>query len=257
MVTALLLALLTFAPLAPDTAVDGTGWLAKSQAHLYVWPSPGVRVSFQVRTNMLEPAIAALEKDPAVAADPDKSRWVDALRHIEIKCTMDTGTGVVQTDVDLSYEPSDPRGKAASDKMKAGIATLISHAFQGLPLHDASLLHKGGTVVGAEERGDSVIVTVTGKDEKDKSSIHLNKRTELPDSIDGADLAYRMKYVEVVPGKFALSRLDTRTPAGKESHAEYTYQKAGSLSFPSTIRVSEGPQVATFSFVSLKVEAGR
>jgi hypothetical protein len=255
MVPALLLASFALLPLAGDPAVDGTKWLAKSESHLYVWPKPGSRVSFDVRTNMLEPAIAALEKDPSVAADPDKNRWVDALRHIEIHGTIDTGTGKVDTQVELRYEPSDPRGKSASDKMKAGIATLISKAFEGLPLHDPGLLHKAGAVVGAEERSDTVIVTVTGKDEKDKATIHLNRRSELPDSVDGAELSVRMKYVEVVPGKFALSRLDTRTAAGKETHAEYTYQKAGSLSFPSTIRVFEGQQVASFSFVSLKVEA--
>jgi hypothetical protein len=254
MMPALHLALVALVSFPGGTAADGAAWLEKSESHLYAWPKPGSLVHFQVRTNMLEPAIASMEKDPAVATDPDKSRWVETLRHVSISGTMDTATGTVTTDVDLRYEPSNPQGKAVSDKMKSGLASMISNAFQALPLHDPSLLRKGGSVVGAEERDDAVLVTVTGKSESDRNTIQVNRRTALPESIETAELTMRIRYVEVVPGRFAPARLDVRSPSGKESHAEYAYQKAGDLAFPSTIRVSQGPQSATFTFVSLKVD---
>jgi hypothetical protein len=254
MTPAICLALLALMSFPGGSAADGEAWLEKSESHLYVWPKPGALVRFQVRTSMLEPAIAAMEKDPAVSSDPDKSRWVDALKHASISGTMDTATGTVTTDVDLRYEPSSPQGKAVSDKLKSGLASMISNAFQGLPLHDPSLLRKGGSVVGAEERDDTVLVTVTGKSESDRNKIQLNRRTALPESIETAEFTMRIRYVEVVPGKFAPARLDVRSPSGKESHAEYAYQKAGDLAFPSTIRVSQGPQSATITLVSLKVD---
>jgi hypothetical protein len=57
-----------------------------------------------------------------------------------------------------------------------------------------------------------------------------------------------------MPGRFAPARLEVRTPAGKESRADYAYQRAGELAFPSTIKVSQGAQSVTISFVSIQVE---
>jgi hypothetical protein len=229
-------------------------WIDKTESHLYCWPKPGSLVHFQVRTNMLEATIAAMEKDPEVATNPDKGKWVDALKHVSIDGTLDTETGVVTTNVDLRYEPVNPKGKAASEKLKSGVASMISNAFQGLPLHDPTLLRKGGSILGTEERGDAVFVTVTGKEKGDQNRIQLNRRSELPESIEMKDISMRVRYAEVVPGRFAPSRLDVKSNSGKESHAEYAYQKAGDIAFPSTIRVFQGPQTVTFSFVSLKVD---
>ena len=237
-----------------DASKEGARWLEKTESHLYAWPKPGSLVHFQVRTNMLEVAIAAMEKDPEVATDPDKGRWVDALKHVSISGSLDTETGVVTTNVELRYEPSNPKGKVASEKMKSSVATMILNAFQGLPLHDPSLMRKGGSIVGTEEREDTVLVTVTGKEEGERNRIQLNRRTALPESIEMKDFSLRVRYVEVVPGRFAPARLDVKSTAGKESHAEYAYQKAGEIAFPSTIRVFQGPQTVTFSFVSLKVD---
>jgi hypothetical protein len=229
-------------------------WIDKSESHLYSWPKPGSLVHFQVRTNVLEATIAAMDKDPEVATDPDKGKWVDALKHVSITGSLDTETGVVTTNVEVRYEPINPKGKAASEKLKSGVASMISNAFQGLPLHDPSLLRKGGSIVGTEERGDSIFVTVTGKKDGEQNRIQLNRRSELPESIEMKDLSMRVRYAEVVPGRFAPSRLDVKSNGGNESHAEYTYQQAGDISFPSTIRVFQGTQTITFSFVSLKVD---
>ena len=237
-----------------DTSKQGAAWLQKTESHLYCWPKPGSLVHFQVRTNMLESTIALMEKDPEVASDPDKGKWVDALKHLSISGVLDTETGTVTTNVELRYEPLNPKGKAASEKLKSGVATTISNAFQGLPLSDPSMLRKGGSVVGAEEREGSVFVTVTGKTEGEQSRIQVNRRTELPESVEMKDLSMKVRFVEVVPGRFAPARLDVQSTAGKESHAEYAYQKAGEIAFPSTIRVFQGHQVITFSFVSLKVD---
>lgn len=237
-----------------DASKEGADWLQKMESHLYSWPKPGSLVHFQVRTNMLEATIAAMEKDPEVATDPDKGRWVDALKHVTINGLLDTETGTVTTNVELRYEPTNPKGKAASEKLKSGVASTISNAFQGLPLNDPSLLRKGGSVVGMEERDGLVFVTVTGKGKGDENRIQMNRRTELPESIEMKDLSMRVRYVEVVPGRFAPARLDVQSTAGKESHVEYAYQKAGEISFPSTIRVFQGHQAITFSFVSLKID---
>lgn len=254
MMPALSLAFLLLASPIGDPAKDAAAWLEKSEAQLYTWPKPASIVRFQVRTNMLDAAIAAMEKDPDVAADPDKGKWVDALKHASISGTADTETGAVDVTVELRYEPSNPKGKAASDKLKSGLSTAVSNAFQGLPFHDPSLRPKGGSVIGAEERDDSVLVTVSGKKPDDQSKIVVNRRSSLPESMETKALSMRMRYVEVVPGRFAPSRLDVRTSAGKESHADYAYQRAGEIAFPSTIRVSQGTQSVTFTFVSLKVE---
>jgi hypothetical protein len=254
MIPALSLALLLCASLPGDPAKDAAAWLEKAEAQLYTWPKPASIVRFQVRTNMLETAIAAMEKDPEVASDPDKGKWVDALKHASISGAADTETGAVDVTVELRYEPSNPKGKAVSDKLKSTLATTISNAFQGLPFHDPSLLPKGGSVVGAEERDDTVLVSVSGKGSDETSKIAVSRRTALPESMETKALSMRMRYVEVVPGRFAPSRLDVRTSAGKESHAEFAYQRAGEIAFPSSIRVSQGTQSATFTFVSLKVE---
>jgi hypothetical protein len=254
MIPALSLAFLLLAQPPGDPAKDAAAWLEKSEALLYTWPKPASIVRFQVRTNMLDSAIAAMEKDPDVASDPDKGKWVDALKHASISGTADTETGAVDVTVELRYEPSNPKGKAASDKLKSGIASAISNAFQSLPLHDSSLTPKGGSVVGAEERDDTVLVTISGKTADETNKLTLNRRTGLPESMETKALSMRMKYVEVVPGRFAPTRLDVRTSTGKDSHADFAYQRAGDIAFPSTVRVSQGTQSVTFSFVSLKVE---
>jgi hypothetical protein len=69
------------------------------------------------------------------------------------------------------------------------------------------------------------------------------------------DMTLRFRFVEVMPGRFAPARLEVRSPGGKESLAEYAYQRAGELAFPSTIKVSQGATSATISFVSIQVES--
>jgi hypothetical protein len=250
----LLLALVASTALLGDTAKGGAAWLEKVESHLYRWSKPGTLVRFQVKTNLLESAIASMEKDPDVGSDPEKLKFVEALKRVTISSTVDTETGNVTTDVDFRCEVSDPRGKAAVEKMKATIAKMVAGGFEGLPLHNPSMLAKGYSVVGSEEQGDSVVVTVAGKHEGEKNMIHVNRRNLLPETIVMPEFATRYRYVEVVPGMFAPAHLDVRLTSGAESHCDYTYQKAGELTFPSTIRVSQGPQTATFSFVSLKVE---
>ena len=167
MMPATFLAFVALSVFPGDTSKSGAApkqdptWIDKSESHLYSWPKPGSIVHFQVRTNMLEATIAAMEKDPEVATDPDKGKWVDAIKHVSIDGSLDTETGAVTTNVELRYEPVNPKGKAASEKLKTGLASMISNAFQGLPLHDPSLMRKGGSILGTEERGDSVFVTVT------------------------------------------------------------------------------------------------
>ena len=251
----LAIALLAFAALGGDAPAEGTAWIEKTEARLYAWPKPGNVVRFQVKTNLLDPAIAQWEKDPEAAADPDKSRWIASLKRATIRGTADTGTGRVSVDVDLQYEPKDPEGRAASDKIKNLLATTISTAFQGLPLHDPSILRKGGSVLGSEDRGDFVVVSVSGQSKDEANKIHVNKRSCLPETIDTKDMTMRFKYVEVMPGRFAPARLDVRSAAGVESRAEFAYQRAGEIAFPSTIKLAQGAQSATFSFVSIQVES--
>ena len=141
--------LTTLAWIAGDATSDGTAWIGKTEARLYSWPKPGSLVRFQVRTNLLDAKIAELEKDPETAADPDKTRWVDALKHVTIRGEVDTATGKVTSEIVLRYEPSNPKGKAASAKTKAWLSSAIAGVFQGLPLQDPSMLRKGGTVIGS------------------------------------------------------------------------------------------------------------
>ena len=250
----LALALFAFAALGGDAPAEGAAWIEKLESRLYSWPKPGSVVRFQVRTNLLDSAIAQWEKDPEAIADPDKSRWIAGLKRATIRGTADTGTGKVSVDVDLKYDSADPEGRAASDKIKDLLTTTISSAFQGLPFHDPGMLRKGGSVLGSEDRGDFVVVTVSGKGAEEANRIQVNKRSCLPESIETKDLTMRFKFVEVMPGRFAPARLDVRSAAGVESRAEYAYQRAGDLAFPSTIKLSQGATSATFSFVSIQVE---
>jgi len=250
----LALALLAFASLGGDAPSEGAAWIEKTEARLYSWPKPGNVVRFQVRTNLLDPAIAEWEKDPEAAADPDKSKWIAALKRATIRGTADTESGKVSVQVDLNYEPKDPKGKAASDKLKDWLGSTIAKAFDGLPLHDPSILGKGGSVLSTEDRGETVVLTFAGKGAEEKSRLHLNKRSSLPETVEAKDMTTRFKYVEVMPGRFAPSRVEVRTPAGKESRGEYAYQRAGDLAFPSTIKISQDTKSATISFTSIQVD---
>ena len=250
----LALAVLLFAALGGDAPAEATAWIEKSEARLYSWPKPGNVVHFQVRTNLLDPLIAEFEKDPEASSDPEKSRWVASLKRATIRGTADTGTGKVSIDVVLAYEPSSPAGKGASDKLKEWLSSTISKAFEGLPLSDPTMLRKGGSVIGSEDRGEDVLVTVSGKGPDDKSKIHLNKRSNLPETIEMKDMTLRYRFVEVMPGRFAPARLEVKGSKVKDSLAEYAYQRAGELAFPSTIKVSQGTTSATISFVSIQVE---
>ena len=246
-------ACLALAPSAGDATAEGRAWLRKTEAALYAWPDPGSVVRFQVRTNLLDPAIEMLSKDPE-ASDPDKSRWLDALRQPTITGTLDTETGEVSTQVTLRYEPKDPEGKVASDKTKALLSTTIAGAFKALPFHDASMLGTKGSVVSSEEQGEIVIVKVARPGSDEPATIRLNQRTALPEAIEMPESSMRFRFVEVFPGRFAPSRLEVKPKGGKESRAEYAYQKAGEIAFPSTIKIAQGPQSATITFVSLQVE---
>jgi hypothetical protein len=250
----LALAVLLFTALGGDAPAEATAWIEKTEARLYSWPKPGNVVRFQVRTNLLDPVIAEMEKEKDAETDPEKSRWIASLKRATIRGTADTGTGKVSIQVDLSYEPTSPKVRIASDKLKDTLASMVSKAFEGLPLHDPSMLRRGGSVTGSEDRGEDVVVTITGKSADDKSRIHLNKRSNLPESIEMKDMSLRYRYVEVMPGRFAPARLDVLDKAGKETRAEYAYQRAGELAFPSTIKVTQGTTSATISFVSIQVE---
>ncbi len=250
----LALALLAFAVLGGDAPSEGAAWIEKTEARLYSWPKPGSVVRFQVRTNLLDPAIAEWEKDPEAAADPDKSKWIAALKRPTIRGTADTESGKVSIEVELRHEPSDPKGRAVSDKLKNWLSSTIASSFEGLPLHDPSMLRKGGSVLGTEDRGEAVVLTVSGKGADDRSRVQVNKRSCLPETVEMKDMTMRFKYVEVMPGRFAPSRIEIRTPAGKESRGEYAYQRAGDLAFPSTIKLSQDTKSATISFVSIQVE---
>jgi hypothetical protein len=250
----LALVVLLFAALGGDAPAEANAWIEKTEARLYTWPKPGNVVRFQVRTNLLDPLIAEFEKEPEASSDPEKSRWVASLKRATIRGTADTGTGKVSIDVALAYEPTSPSGKGASEKLKEWLSSTISKAFEGLPLHDASMLRKGGSALGAEDRGEIVVVTVSGKGAEDGSRIHLNKRSSLPESIEMKDMSLRFRFVEVMPGRFAPARLEVKGRGGKESLAEYAYQRAGELAFPSTIKMSQGATSATISFVSIQVE---
>lgn len=251
----LALAVLLFATLGGDPPAEATAWIEKTEARLYVWPKPGNVVRFQVRTNLLDPVIAEMEKEKDAETDPEKSRWIASLKRATIRGSADTGTGKVSVQVEFAYEPTSPKVRIASDKLKDSLASMVSKAFEGLPLHDPSMLRKGGSVTGSEDRGEDVVVTISGKGEGDKSRIHVNKRSNLPESIEMKDMTLRYHYVEVMPGRFAPARLDVLDKAGKETRAEYAYQRAGELAFPSTIKVSQGTASATISFVSIQVEA--
>jgi hypothetical protein len=262
--TKLTLVLATCAALLRGTPEEGSAWLAKVESHLYRWPRPGSVVRFQVRTDLLDVAVAALKEqrkgkpgsaDAADAANAELTRTIEALRKVEIKGSIDTETGAVTTRVDVPLDVTDPAIDAAVEKLKSRLVTLVSGAFGGLPLHDPSLLGPGATVLGAEVVGDDVAISIKPSRADEANTIHLNRRSELPETIETPKATMSFRFTEILPGRFVPASLEVRTKGGPTNRARYSWQKAGGLVFPSSIQVESGSQKATLAFESVSLQA--
>lgn len=246
--TLVLAALLAFQGGAPE---DGQAWLKKVEDRLYHWPKPGVVVRFQVRTNMIDEAVGILRKELQSKPDPATAQAIEALKQVTIRGSIDTGTGAVTTDVDVPLQTDDPARKAGVERLKNGIRAMVSGAFQGLPLHDPSMLGKGSSVVSAEADGDSIAITITGRREGERNTIRVDRRSVLPEAIETPVFSLRYRYFQVLPGRFVPAHLEVRTRSGPANTADYTYQKVGDLVFPASVQVTSGELKATLQFESV------
>jgi hypothetical protein len=249
-----LLALVAAAALLTGTPEEGADWLHEAESHLYTWPSPGSAVHFQVKTDVLEKAIEMLRKQLPPDPDPAAVKMIEALRRTEITGAVDTGSGTATAEVEMNVDTSDPARKAAVDKVKEQLTTLVTKMFEVLPFHDPTLLHKDGKVLEASDSGNQITVKISGKNPGEETSIRLERRRMLPESFKSATQSVQARYTEVLPGKFAPARLDIETPGTPRSTLTFTYQRVGDLVFPSTVVVETAGVRARLDFRSIRVD---
>lgn len=249
-----MLALVAAAALFTGSPSDGESWLREAEGRLYAWPKPASVVRFHVRTDVLEKTIEGLKQQLPPNPTPDMVKALDALRRIEIQGTVDTGTGQATTEIDIPMDTSDPRRKEAVEKTRAGITTMVTKSFEALPLSDPSLSGKGRSVLEAKEDGGALVVKVSGKVPGEDTTIRMDRNRMLPESFESSAMSMKVRYTEVLPGKFAPARLDIQIPGQAKSSATFTYQRVGNLVFPSTVVAASGGMSARLEFLSLSVD---
>lgn len=249
-----LLALVAAAALLPGTPEEGANWLHEAEGHLYSWPKPGGVVHFQVKTDVLDKAIETLRKQLPPNPDPAAVKTVDALRRTEITGTVDLETGQATAEVELTVDTSDPTRKASVEQVKQELTTMVTRMFEILPFHDPALTRKDGKVLEATESGDRLTVKITGKTPGTETSIRLERRRMLPESFESAAQSIKVRYTEVLPGKFAPARFDIEMPRAPKSTVTFTYQRVGELVFPSTIVVESAGTKARLELRSIRLE---
>ncbi|MFN0008666.1 MAG: hypothetical protein ACKVXR_12245 [Planctomycetota bacterium] len=248
-----LLALFSAAALLTGTPKDGESWLRESESRLYSWPEPGVVVSFHVRTDAIQQMIDALKKQLPPDPTPDMLKSIDALRRIEITGTVDTATGKTTTRIDLTIDANDPKRKEGVEKLKNGIDSMVAKFFDSLPLHDPGIA-KDKKVLEASESGSTLTVKLSGKTPDEETTLRLDKNRMLPETFDQATRSMKVRYIEVLPGRFAPARLDMQTPDSQKSSATFTYQRVGDLVFPSKVTVTQGASTTKLDFLSVRAE---
>ena len=246
-----LFALVAAAALA-GSPQDGEAWLREAESRLYAWPDPGVVVTFKVKTDVLTKTIEGMRKQLPPNPPPEMVKAIDALRRLEVLGTLDTATGIATTEIDLPLDTTDPVRKQGVDQIKQGIATMVSKAFECLPLHDPSLLSDGRKVLEAVEKGDAITVKVSGATAAETTTIKMSRARMLPEGFENASMSLKIRYVEVLPGRFAPAKLDIALADGQKSAAAFTYQRVGELVFPATVAVTHGTMTARMEFLSVR-----
>jgi hypothetical protein len=242
-------------PVGPfRTSEDGAAWINKAEARLYRWQRPGSIVRFDVKTDALDAAIAAMERELLKAPDREASQLVVALKHAVIHGVADTGSGTVETEVVIDFSTTNTMAKQCLDKLKQLVTELVRGAFEGLPLRDPTLVARNSSVVGAEIQGDAVAVTLSGKQPGEETTLLIDRRSTLPTLMQMPDARLEYEYEEVAPGHFAPTKLEIQSKKAPTRTAEYTYLHLGNLVFPESIRLSQGSQSSRLSFESVRIE---
>lgn len=249
-----MLALVAAAALFTGSPQDGEGWLHEAESRLYSWPKPGAVIRFQVKTDVLDKTIEMLKKQLPPNPDAAAVKAIDALRRIQIHGMVDTETGQATTEVELAVDISDPNRKAGVERVKQGITTMVTKSFEALPFHDTSMAGADGKVLEASESGDRLTVKVSGKVPGEDTLIFLDRRKMLPEVVENGGKSMKIRYTEVLPGKFAPARLDIEAPGTPKSTAAFTYQRVGELVFPSTVIVDSNGTKAKLQFLSVRLD---
>jgi hypothetical protein len=234
---------------------DGAAWIGKAESRLYRWQKPGTVVCFDLKTNVLDEPIAAMERDLIKKPDREGEQFVRALKHIVVHGRVDTSTGAVETDIVIDCNTKDPQGKAAVEKMKRMLGDFVKLAFDGLGFKDPTLVSKGSSVVAAEIQGDAVLVTLGGRKPGEETTLRIDRRSTLPTYMDTPFARMEYAYTEVVPGHFAPTKLDVQPKKGPSTSAEYSYQNLGNVVFPQSIRLDQNGQSSRLTFELVRIEA--
>jgi hypothetical protein len=239
--------------LSGSTVEDGQLWLKQAEEQLYRWPQPPALVRFEVHTDVLAPTIAAMKRDLEQKLDAEASRLVAALEKLTLRGAIDTGTGKLESEVEIDYSSSDLRTQKAVDMLKQRVRATLAGCFASLPLHDPRLLRRGAGISAAEERADERVVTADGG-HGDKTVLHLARDTGLPRRIELPQLAIGLEYQEATHGRFVPLRLETQPRGAAASRAEFRWQHEGELWFPEHVRLCSKGAEALLDFDHLVVE---
>jgi hypothetical protein len=233
---------------------DGAAWINKAESRFYRWARPGSLVRFDLKTDVLDAPIAAMERE--LAKNPDRDAWqmVAALKRTVVHGSVDTGAGTLETEVVIECNPTDPLGKKCLDKMKQLVNDFVRGAFESLPLRDPSLVSRGSSVLGAEIEGESVAVTLSGQQPGEETTLLIDRRSTLPSVMQMPDSRLDYSYEEVAPGHFAPTKLEIQSTKAPTRAAEYTYLHVGNLVFPESIRLTQGSQSSRMTFESVRIE---
>lgn len=233
---------------------DGEAWVRRAEEQLYRWPSAHGRIAFEVRTDVLAPGIAAMERDLARNPDAEGSRVVAALKAARIRGSLDTADGNVSVDVAIDCETLDRRAQVMLAQVKSIVNAQVHTALDGLPLRGASLVPAGATVGDAREDGESVRIELVRGRDMEPGELVLDRRSALPLALALPSLTMRYEFVALSRGTYVPGTVTVEPKSGAPSSARYTWQSVAEHVFPDDVAITSGKQSSRLSFHELRFE---
>jgi len=234
--------------LSGSTIEDGQGWLKKAEDQLYRWPEPRPLVRFEAHTDLLAPLIASMKRDLEQKPDPEAARFVAALDKLELRGSIDTATGKLETDIKIAFETSDTRTAQALLSIRQRVQSTLAGCFASLPLADPALLRKGARVSSAEARRDELLVTSAGSQPGQATVLHFARDTGLPKQIELPQMTLALAYTEATHGRFVPASIELQPAGGKATHAEFSWQHEGDVWFPEHVKLTSKTADAKLDF---------
>ena len=252
MLRALLVPVLTTL-LSASTPQEGEAWIHQAEQKLYRWPEAGAHVSFEARTDILDPLLASMRSQLVLHPDENGSKLVAALEKMRMRGTLDTRSGKLEGPLVLDCGEVDEYTKSALEPMRRRMEVTLAGCFGSLPLSDPTLLRKGASVLTAEETPDEHVVTVSGSRPGQKIVLHLARDNALPRTIELGPATMNMGYCEAAPGRFVPERIEVTPRAAPVTKSTIRWQKKDELWFPERVTLDMPGMQGMLSFEKLAV----